>query len=62
MPREEIILINLETGETLKVWADELCDPFEQFTNGKSGFVIANNLEVEEWVFALQKALNQRNH
>jgi len=60
MPKEEIILINLETGETFTVLEDNFCYPIEQFTNGKSGFIIANDLKVEEWVIAYKKLLKDR--
>lgn len=60
VPRQKITLINLYTAETVRVWEDEFSYPLEQFTNGETGFVVANDLKVEDWVVALQQAFHQR--
>lgn len=49
-----LTFINLETGNVIQTDAFSVID-----RGAPSGYVCANNLTMEEWIEALQKALNK---
>jgi uncharacterized protein (AIM24 family) len=53
---DRILLVNLETGETIQA------DPYAMKDHGRpDGFVEAETVTTEQWVAALQRAIASRS-